>query len=471
MVSLVTRYSRSAHLQKLRTHSGIPRRMGIPGDKATSLWGMTVQYSMESASSLIVFAYEGVPFLNEDQERELCQCISSGVLFSGLHRPLDESFIQSLCSMVATWYVSSSVGQTFTLHQQPSDGKLWNDFIIQTEIRKRFPEVWTSIDPFKNIAIERITPERRKELEMKRESDKERDQERLKQSLLGFTRVFRVMREYQKPLVGHNMLMDLLFLFDKFIHPLPIKYCSFKKQLHEIFPKIFDTKHMAFKTRKVLERILRRDINGPVSLMQLCHILESGRVTNSVMHMPKISFAKGFDRYLSKDAPHEAGFDSYQSGISEELFMYQPGYSGSAEGSMLCYTGINMAIVGQAEGAYCITQSLDGRDPPITRPEHLFVTCRKRSQRLNIQQLAEWFSSYGTVDVQLKNSRTALVAAGNFSCAKAILTAFQGHHYIRVTRYHFWKHSPAAKLVLWSGLVLSGGICIWAFASLIKTDS
>lgn len=32
-------------------------------------------------------------------------------------------------------------------------------------------------------------------------------------------------------------------------------------------------------------------------------------------------------------------------------------------------------------------QSLDGRDPPITRPEHLFVTCRKRSQRLNIQQV------------------------------------------------------------------------------------
>ncbi|XP_025093055.1 pre-piRNA 3'-exonuclease trimmer-like isoform X2 [Pomacea canaliculata] len=424
------------------------------------------------------FAYEGVPFLNEDQERELCQCISSGVLFSGLHRPLDESFIQSLCSMVATWYVSSSVGQTFTLHQQPSDGKLWNDFIIQTEIRKRFPEVWTSIDPFKNIAIERITPERRKELEMKRESDKERDQERLKQSLLGFTRVFRVMREYQKPLVGHNMLMDLLFLFDKFIHPLPIKYCSFKKQLHEIFPKIFDTKHMAFKTRKVLERILRRDINGPVSLMQLCHILESGRVTNSVMHMPKISFAKGFDRYLSKDAPHEAGFDSYQSGIIFLRLCHIIKF-GNERIITTCPCSFNMYLSAAAPYCNCINViratlnhiSLDGRDPPITRPEHLFVTCRKRSQRLNIQQLAEWFSSYGTVDVQLKNSRTALVAAGNFSCAKAILTAFQGHHYIRVTRYHFWKHSPAAKLVLWSGLVLSGGICIWAFASLIKTDS
>lgn len=34
-----------------------------------------------------------------------------------------------------------------------ADAKLWNDFVIQTEIRKRFPEVWTSTDIAHNVSL------------------------------------------------------------------------------------------------------------------------------------------------------------------------------------------------------------------------------------------------------------------------------------------------------------------------------
>lgn len=423
------------------------------------------------------WAYEGVPFLNDAQEKLLRQRIDSGALFTGLERHFDESFLQSLCSIVAQWYVSSSIGQTLTLHKSNADAKLWNDYVIQTEVRKRFPEVWTSTDSFQNIAVQRVTPEQRKELEVMVKMDKEVEQQKLKQSLLGFTRVFRVLREYQKPLVGHNMLMDLLFLYDKFFQPLPAEYSTFKRNLHDQFPRIFDTKHLSFSMKRLLE-----DTAGMFStnLVQLYRILECERVTNCTLFMPKVIHAKGFVRYLSQDAPHEAGFDAYLCGYTFVRICHLLRFkdkSHYAVSSNSC--PFNMYLASVAPFCNCVNIiratinhiRLDGADPPSLRPQKLFVRCRKRGQRLNIQQVAEWLSPYGTVDIHLLTPQTALVAAGNFTCARDILAAFKHHPHITVTKYRFWRHSQIGKILLWTGLFLSTGVCVWAVMSIFETSS
>ncbi|KAK7475651.1 hypothetical protein BaRGS_00033077 [Batillaria attramentaria] len=422
-------------------------------------------------------AYEGVPFLNDVQERLLCQSIDSGALFSGLERQFDESFIQSVCSTVAQWYVSSTVGQTLTLHKTHADAKLWNDFVIQTEVRKRFPEVWTMTDSFQNIAVMKVTPERRSELEEKAKVDREEEQEKLKQSLLGFTRVFRVLREYQKPLVGHNMLMDLLFLYDKFFQPLPADYNTFKRNLHDLFPRIYDTKHISFSMRKMLEAITG---TFSTNLVQLYRILDSERATISTRFMPKVTHAKGFERYKSQDAPHEAGFDAFLCGYAFvricHLLRFRDSTLDRGRASSACPFNMYLATMAPFCNRINIIRAtinhikLDGKDPPSLRPEKLIVRCRKRGRRLNIQQLAEWLSPYGTVDVRLLTPQSALVAAGNFSCAKAIMAAFKGHQHILVTKYRFWKHSQTAKIILWGGLLVSGGVCAWAVLSILKNS-
>ncbi|KAK7087349.1 poly(A)-specific ribonuclease PNLDC1-like [Littorina saxatilis] len=416
--------------------------------------------------------YEGVSFLNDEQERQLCQSMESGALFSGVERQFDESFIQSLCSVVAQWYVSSKEGETYTLHKTQADAKLWCDYVIHSEIRRRFPLVWTVNDTFKNIAVEKVTAERRTELEERNKVDQEQEQEKLKQSMLGFTRVFRVLREYQKILVGHNMMMDLMFMYDKFFRPLPPKYATFKRDLHTVFPRIYDTKQMSFSMKKMLE-----DITGVFStnLVQLHRILNSDKVVNSVLYTPSVSHATGLERYKDNDAPHEAGFDAYLCGFAFLRMCHLLHFRNTTKNSMK-HAPFRLYLESLAPQVNKVNMiramlnhiQLDGRDPPCLRPQQLYVRCRKRGQKLNSHQLAERLSVCGTVDIRLLSSSTALVVAGNFTCARAIMAKFNGHRVLSVSKYRYWRHSGVAKTVMWCGFLLSSGVCVWTVLSLFK---
>ena len=44
--------------------------------------------------------------------------------------------------------------------------------------------------------------------------------------------------------------LDLIKIFHQFCEPLPAKYRDFKTKLHQLFPIIFDTKHICFNIRK-----------------------------------------------------------------------------------------------------------------------------------------------------------------------------------------------------------------------------
>jgi poly(A)-specific ribonuclease len=41
---------------------------------------------------------------------------------------------------------------------------------------------------------------------------------------LGFSRVIKLISESKKPVVGHNMKFDILFLYHQFFKPLPASF-------------------------------------------------------------------------------------------------------------------------------------------------------------------------------------------------------------------------------------------------------
>ena len=69
---------------------------------------------------------------------------------------------------------------------------------------------------------------------------------------LGFTRIVKLMSSLKKPLICHNGLMDLMFLYEKFYNPLPESLADFKAHLNSLYPHIYDTKHM-FNVRQELQ--------------------------------------------------------------------------------------------------------------------------------------------------------------------------------------------------------------------------
>ena len=46
-------------------------------------------------------------------------------------------------------------------------------------------------------------------------------------------------------LVGHNLFMDLVYLYACFLGPLPNDVRDFQKHIHELFPMVVDTKYLA----------------------------------------------------------------------------------------------------------------------------------------------------------------------------------------------------------------------------------
>ena len=46
--------------------------------------------------------------------------------------------------------------------------------------------------------------------------------------------------------------LDLIKIYHQFIDPLPAKYEEFKTSINQVFPLIFDTKHICFSTKKKL---------------------------------------------------------------------------------------------------------------------------------------------------------------------------------------------------------------------------
>ncbi|XP_071092887.1 pre-piRNA 3'-exonuclease trimmer-like [Haliotis cracherodii] len=442
-----------------------PRSFG-PHDPRFLIQSSCVEFLCRYNFDFQAMMYKGVSFLNNSQEDLIREHLSKKLLFQGLSREVDERVLQQLCSQVAEKFVTAKEGDMFVVHKTEEVQSI-SDYVLHNEIRSRFPAVWTSTDSMGNLVVEVVTSEKRRQLD--EDNQESREQQQLLKTLLGFTRVFRVLTEYKKPLVGHNMLMDLMFMYDKFFQPLPPKYQDFKNSLHQLFPQIYDTKHLAFVLRKTLED---KTLVESTSLQSLYTALDSTQGKQKVLYSPEIEHGAGYDRYRGQFVPHEAGFDAYQCGyvflrLTHIITLKEVR---STEAGPCSFTQYTFALkncvnrVNVIRGALLHIR-LDGADPPPRNPELLYVKSRRIGHSLSAAQLAQWFSPYGSVDVRMMSAQRGLVATGNYRCAKDILENFKKHDKIRVCYYSVWRHSRVVRGALWTSVVVSSGICLWVLYS------
>lgn len=127
---------------------------------------------------------------------------------------------------------------------------------------------------------------------------------------LGFTKVFRLLCDIKKPIVGHNLFLDLLILFNTFENELPNTYSKFKKLCIAKFPAIFDTKFLSFEIRRYLDVDQKWESNG---LEQLYNYFKNEKGRHLAKLSPRIEIKKNFDIFQSRNF-HDAGLDSYCTG-------------------------------------------------------------------------------------------------------------------------------------------------------------
>jgi len=66
---------------------------------------------------------------------------------------------------------------------------------------------------------------------------------------MGFTLIIEAMINAKKPIIGHNCMYDLLYLYNQFIGELPTDYHAFITEWNRLFPLTYDTKVLCFASK------------------------------------------------------------------------------------------------------------------------------------------------------------------------------------------------------------------------------
>lgn len=282
---------------------------------------------------------EGIPFLNEVQillkKQEIDQISKPNLQKYTVEKgnPSYETILYYL-EEVQKFRSGASLGE---MKQIYIDRSFHTPIIIQ-EIMKRYNDIYPEYakegiilhyvnEEIKLNIIERIKKEKYTELEEQQ----------------GITRVINAIIEKKIPLVCHNGLFDLLYLYHHFVRPLPLLVSEFKTRLNELFPIIYDTKYIASASKHYGEFFQDRTITD-LSLGSLydtawkktikASISSIEEQTNStsnenymkekqpnVLNFPfnnysiAIQSPKQFGNCTNRKVAHEAGYDAFMTGV------------------------------------------------------------------------------------------------------------------------------------------------------------
>jgi poly(A)-specific ribonuclease len=118
---------------------------------------------------------------------------------------------------------------------------------------------------------------------------------KLKAIKLELRTVIEALRIKRPIIIGHNLFMDLGFLYSTFVGNLPQDVHHFQAEIHEKFPLVFDTKYIA------TEGI---DSNARQGLKDLLEPFKEVHEPLLLLHESHTSYGTSFSK------AHEAGFDS-----------------------------------------------------------------------------------------------------------------------------------------------------------------
>ncbi|RQM30725.1 hypothetical protein B5M09_008478 [Aphanomyces astaci] len=134
------------------------------------------------------------------------------------------------------------------------------------------------------------------------------------EAAIGFSKVIQLLGKSNKPVVGHNCLLDFVYLFHQFVGPLPPTLVQFKLQLGKAFPAIFDTKHLAMMSPV-------RDQFESTSLSAMFEYMRD-HLALDVSTLVSPDTSSSYHHALKKPSAdaaampcHEAGFDALMTAI------------------------------------------------------------------------------------------------------------------------------------------------------------
>ncbi|XP_049760909.1 poly(A)-specific ribonuclease PNLDC1 isoform X2 [Elephas maximus indicus] len=430
-----------------------PTTFGIL-DSEFSFQASSVQFLNQYGFDYNKFLKNGIPYMNEEQERKIKHSILCGNW--RVRSSLDKDQIKMVIDRVTRWLALAEEGDWMTLPGITG----FQAFEVQLVLQQALPNIWT-VPKDQGVTVKKVSKQHRWYLE-NTSCERERCwKEKILLSAKGFSVFFQMLVKAQKPLVGHNMLMDLLHLHEKFFRHLPESYDQFKLNIHHLFPILIDTKNVT------------KDIWKELNFPRVSNLSEVYEVLNSDLNPtknsgPVIVHASECEKYAETKCPHEAAYDAFLCGsvllkVAHLLLQRVHGCS-TPEPSFPQYLDVLAPYVNQVNliRAGVPKINFSGPDFPSIRPPILILSV-KRWPGVSEQQVYREFQNLCKFDIRRLTRSQFLLLTNKFKDARAILKEYRCHPDLQVSVYRYWRHSPNINCVL----QVCGIISTWALVAFL----
>ncbi|KAM6086258.1 poly(A)-specific ribonuclease PNLDC1 isoform 4-T4 [Theristicus caerulescens] len=430
-----------------------PSTLGVT-DVEFTLSASSIQFLSRYGFDYNKFLKDGIPYMNEVQEKILSQHLSAGSW--KVSSALDRDVLKKAIDEVTCWIAAAEEEETMILQ----DLSGYQMFEVQLVLRQALQNVWTQPLGDKKVMVKKVSPQHRQLLE--NSSYDCCQKEFILLSARGFTNLFQTLVKAKKPLVGHNMLMDLMHLHDKFYKPLPESYEEFKRNIHNLFPVLIDTK-------TVTKSIWKKCPFPRVSNLLEVYAVLCSNLNPKDPPCPVIALASDCSRYAEKKSPHEAGYDAFLCGSvllkSAHLLLCQSTDDAvEADPSFSQYLTVLAEYVNKVNFIRGGVSSINfsGEDAPCQRPPLLVVHVRGWPG-LNERQIYQEFKALCRFDVRWLSKDQFILLSNKYKHVGRVLRDYKHHPHLRVSLYRHWRHSPRVNCLL----QVSGIVALWSLLAFV----
>uniref|UniRef100_K3X051 Uncharacterized protein n=1 Tax=Globisporangium ultimum (strain ATCC 200006 / CBS 805.95 / DAOM BR144) TaxID=431595 RepID=K3X051_GLOUD len=278
----------------------------------------SLQFLSEHGFDFNKFIADGIPFLNLARTKGLKKRLEKRIEM--LHKPakgnlsLSEEgseFQADVTAQLDAWLADGAKkGSKLVVPTRNS----YYSMIVHETVREKASYLYSEAVTSGGVEVSFVSQKIKQELiaakvqAMKDELDQ----------AIGFSRVIDVLSKSKKPVIGHNALLDFVYVFNQFYKPLPPTLAEFKEELVKLFPAIYDTKHVALRSSGLMEKLQSTGLSSLFEYMR-----EHVKPTPETL----LSSDPRFDGYRAAlqaegDADdstkllcHEAGFDAFMTAV------------------------------------------------------------------------------------------------------------------------------------------------------------
>ncbi|XP_053211603.1 pre-piRNA 3'-exonuclease trimmer-like [Panonychus citri] len=433
-----------------------------------------IEFLSENCFDFNRFAKVGIPFLNETQEKIFKSYMNDRTRIDISHSVMDK--LVELRGFISDWVATLPVkggrkyGQSSFPYQQFVNPL--SNFLIIDHLRNDFKAFWILLRE-DNVYVYSVSPIERKQLL----NNVKAEEEEVINSCVGLSRLVKVLIDSNKPIIGNNMMVDMVMLYQHYIDTLPGDLQTFKDQLLKNFNSIYDIKAIISNIRKHFPAY-EDDISAR-NLGELYRKLSAPSFIRESPYQPLILR----DDDLKCDVVnrcHDAGSDAYATGYvflricamiatakaENKIKEISPQWE-SFISPLACFKNkINLI---RAAFHY---MDLEVKSQVAARPEWLVLRCRDSSQSITLPQIYGMFASYSTtIDFRPISKNEILLAIGNFKSAREIIEKFRKDKNYKITQYNLIKDSKYGRLVLWSTLIVGAGVAGYCTLKLFNQRS